>query len=345
VTLRTQTTASFLLEYDDATVTRTDGDALLGSLTASCERDFATLVSVFGGVRPSTPITVTVNLSGGGVNDGKNMTIGSGGIGAAGPFDPLRNTFIAELDEIFMSAQNKKWNPSDSKGEALSRALGGVMYPDGQSAGFTVHQWVDNDPDLSIDAEAVVTASGRQDWVTKTFAGNATAPGDIPAKPTGCGVAFLFYLHDQLGFSWAKIVSAAADTLEGVHRQLSGADAGFASFLAAVDGEFPPGQRSSLNDTAVRPFSDGFEQTATRAKPAPRALLSPNGLTPAPLRTPGHLSIRRFLFAQGVHGAARLRTMAVDAARPIGAPALAHDPLSRVGLRGLVNTRRKDALA
>jgi hypothetical protein len=344
MTVRTRQTTSFLLQYDDTTMTRADGDALLSALVASCEGDFTTLVSVFGGARPSTPITVTVNLGGGGVNDGRNMTIGSGGIGAAGPFDPLRNTFIAELDEIFMAAENKKWNPSDSKGEALSRALGGVMYPNGQQGGFTVHQWVDNDPDPSIDSEAIVTASGRQDWVSKTFTGNAVTPGDIPAKSTGCGVAFLFYLRGQLGFSWAKIVTAD-DTLERVHHQLTGADGGFASFLAAVDGEFSPGAPSGLNGTATQPFSDGFEQTATRAKPAPRALLSPHDQTPTPLRTPGRLSLRRYLSAQEVHGSVRLRSLAVDASRPIGSPSLAHDPLSRVGLRGLVNTRRKEALA
>jgi hypothetical protein len=344
MTVVTRQTATFVLQYDDGTVSRVDGDALLGALATTCERDFASLVSVFGGTRPSTPITVTVHLGAGGNNDGRNMSIGSGGIGAAGPFDPLRNTFIAELAEIFMAAQNKKWDRGDSKGEALSRALGGVMYPDGQHDGFTVHQWVDNDPDPNIDAEAVLTASGRQDWVTKTFTGNAAAPGDIPAKSTGCGLAFLFYLHGQLGFSWARIVSAADDTLEGVHHQLTGTDGGFTSFMAAVDGEFPPGQPSGLNATATRPFSDGFEQTATSTKPAPRALLSPNDQTPTPLRRPGRLSVRRYLSAQKEHGGAGLRSLAIDAARPIGLPALAHDPLSRVGLRGLVNTRRKEAL-
>jgi hypothetical protein len=269
MTLQTRRTANFVLQYDDATVARADGDALLAALAGSCEGDFATLVAVFGGARPATPITITINLGSGGVNDGRNMTIGSGGERAAGPFDRLRNTFIAELDEIFMNAQDKKWNRGDSKGEALSRALGGVMYPDGQQPGFTVHQWVDNDPDPNIDAQAVMSASGRQDWISRTFTGNAQVGGDNPAKPTGCGLAFLFYLKTQLGFSWSRIVSASADTFEGVYNQLTGSQGGFLAFLDAVDGEFPPGTASGLNGSVTRPFSDGFEQAPTPAKPAP----------------------------------------------------------------------------
>jgi hypothetical protein len=338
MTVRTRQTARFRLEYDDATVARGDGDALLSALASTCEQDFTTLVGVFGGTTPTTPIRVTVTQDGGGVNDGRDMTIGSSGAGAAGPFDELRNTFIAELDEIFMARQNRKWNRLDSKGEALSRALGGVMYPDGQHGGFTVHQWLDNDADPAIDGAAVMTASGRQDWVTKTFG------GDGPAKPIGCGVAFLYYLHGQLGFSWARIVGAASDTLEGVHRELTSTDGGLDSFLAAVDGEIPPHAPSELNTSSARPFSDGLEQDPTRAKPAPRALLSPNGVTPTPLRTPERLSVRRYLAAAGMHGRVGLRRPAIDAARPANAPALPHDALSRVGLRGLVNGRRKAAL-
>jgi hypothetical protein len=344
MTLQTRKTASFLLQYDDATVARVDGDALLAALAGTCEGDFATLVTVFGGARPATPITVTVNLDGGGVNDGRNMTIGSGGEGAAGPFDRLRNTFIAELDEIFMDAQDGKWNSGDSKGEALSRALGGVMYPDGQQPGFTVHQWVDNDPDPNIDAEAVTSSSGRQDWVSRTFTGNAQVRGDIPAKPIGCGVAFLFYLKTQLGFSWARIVSASADSFEGVYGQLTGSQGGFPPFIAAVDGEFPSGTASGLNGSTTRPFSDGFEQVPTQAKASPRALLSPNSLTPTPLRTPGRLSVRRYIAAQAIHGQVGLRALAVESARPIGSTTLSHDPLSRIGVRGLINSRRSVAL-
>lgn len=344
MTIRTLNTPNFLLQYDDTNVPQQDGDALLAALAASCEGDFATLVAVFGGTRPATPVSVTVNLGGGGVNNAKDMTIGSGGERAAGPFDRLRNTFIAELDEIFMAAQAKKWNRGNSKGEALSRALGGVMYPDGQQPGFTVHQWIDNDPDPNIDSEATTSPSGRQDWVSQPFLGNAKVHGDIPAKPTGCSLAFLFYLNSQLGFSWARIVSAADDTLEGVYGQLTGSSGAIVPFLAAIAGEFQPGVPSSLNGSSTRPFSDGLEQLQTPSKPSPRALLSPNGLTPTPLSTPHRLSVRHYLSAQGVHGDAPLRDRAKESARPLGSPQLAHDPLSRVGLRGLLNGHRSTAL-
>jgi len=337
-------TASFLLQYDDVNISQTDGDALLAALADTGEGDFATLLAVFGGAKPATPITVTVNPGFGGSNDGKDMTIGSGGEGASGPFDRIRNTFIAELSEIFMAAQNKKWNPGDSKGEALSRALAGVMYPDGQQPGFTVHQWIDNDTDPNIDSEAVLSPSGRQDWVSKTFTGNANVKGDLPAKPTGCGLAFLFYLNRQLGFSWARMVSAADETFEGIYRQLTGSSGAFAGFIAAIDGEFRPGQNSGLNGTMTQPFSDGLEQGASPSKRSPRALRSPNGLTPTPLRTAARLSVRRYLSAEGLHGRVGLRDRASRAAQPIGLPGVTRDPLSQAGLRGLLNGRRSEAL-
>jgi len=339
VTLRSQSTPSFVLQYDDATVASVDGDALRGALAATCEADFVSLIGVFGGTRPATPITVTITEGGGGVNDGHDMTIGSSGAGATGSPDYLRGTFIAELDEIFMDAHGT-WHPGDSKGEALSRALGGVMYPRGQQPGFTVHQWVDNLPDSNnptLDAQALPLVSGRQDWVSRTF------PSDNPAKATGCGIAFLYYLHVQLGFSWARIVSIPGSTLEDVYAGLTGSSNGFQGLIAAVDHEFPPGQPSGLNGDLVTPFSDGFEQDPTPAKPHPRALVSPNGTSDVPLATDARLSTARYLGAVGQHGIVNLRALAIDAARPRGS-ALPHDSLSPVGLRGLLNSRREAAL-
>jgi hypothetical protein len=339
MTLRILQTPSFVFQYDDASVAQSDGDALNRALSTTCETDFKTLLGVFGGSRPATPIQTTINQGAGGSNNGTSMTIGSSGAGAAGPFDPLRNTFVAELDEVFMRAQGK-WDPGDSKGEALSRALGGVMYPRGQQPGFTVHQWVDNLPDANnpdLDKQALPLISGRQDWVTKTF------PSDNPAKATGCGIAFLYYLHVQLGFSWARIVSQSGSTLEDVFVGLTGSSKGILQLMAAVDEEFPPGRPSGLNESRITPFSDGFEQVASATKPRPRALVSPNRTSETPLATRARLSTGKFLAAAGVQGPVGLRALAIDAARPQGS-AMPHDSLSPVGVRGLLNTKRDAAL-
>jgi hypothetical protein len=341
VTLHSVPTANFVLQYDDAIFAEVDGDALIAALAAICEADFTTLMGVFGGTRPTTPITVTIIQVPrfGGSNNGQDMSIGYGGAGAASAtFFYLYNAFIAELAEVFMDAQGK-WNPGDSKGEALSRALGGLKYPRGQQPGFTVHQWVDNDPDYNnptFDAQALPLVSGRQDWVSKTF------PSDNPAKSTGCGIAFLYYLHAQLGFSWARIVSVPGSTLEDVYAGLAGSSKGFLEMMAAVDREFPPGQKSGLNGSDVSPFSDGFEQNATPAKLHPRALVSPNGTNEVPLSTDARLSTRKYLTAAGLQGAVNLRPLAIDAARPKGSARL-HDSLSQVGMRGLLNSRRAAA--
>jgi hypothetical protein len=338
MTIHSVPTANFVLQYDDAAIAQVNGDALNGALAATCEADFTALIGVFGGTRPTSPIKVTINQGFGGSNDGHSMTIGSGGAGKSGSLDYFRNTFIAELDEIFMDAQGK-WSPADSKGEALSRALGGVMYPRGQQPVFTVHQWVDNLPDANnpdLDVQALPLVSGRQDWVSKTFG------SDNPAKSTGCGVAFLYYLHVQLGFSWARIVSVPGSTLEDVYAGLTGSSKGFLEMTAAVDREFTPGQQSGLNGSNVTPFSDGFEQDPTPAKPHPRALVSPNGTTDVFLSTNARLSTHRYLAAVGLHGRVNLRPLATEAARPQGS-AKPHDSLSRVGMRGLLNSRRAAA--
>lgn len=94
------------------------------ALQQTCEDDYARLKGLFG-AEPTAQVTVTVDNGVDGQEDGKNITHdGDAGGGARGDVDYLRNVFIAELDEIFMYAQNNKWNPGDSKGEALSRVLG-----------------------------------------------------------------------------------------------------------------------------------------------------------------------------------------------------------------------------
>ncbi len=343
MTIHSQSTPHLVLQYDDAVIPANVGDACLVALKGSGENDFAILQAIFGGTTPAQSIVVTVINGAGGVNNGRDTSIGASGAGPFGSFDGLRSAYIAEVSEIFMSAQAKGWQAGDSKGEALSRALSGVMYPQGQQPMFTVHQWVDNLPDARIDGEASLGASGRQDWVSRTFKGNAQVAGDNPAKTTGCGVAFLYYLHVQLGFTWTRIVTTQADDFEGIYRGLTGSSGGWTAFDEAVTHEFPPGVPSNLNGDSRAPFSDGFEQQARPAKEHPRALVSPNALTPTPLRTARRCSVKRYLGSKGIHGRVGLRDLAVDAAGRAGGPR-GHDSMSSVGVRGLVNGQRQQSL-
>ncbi len=155
-----------------------------------------------------------------------------------------------------MYAQNKKWNPSNSnsnRGEALSRVLGGLLYPGGQQPSFTVHQWVDNLPDgLNPTKDQPVGATGLEDWV------GTVNNDDTRAKSIGCGVAFMHYLHYQLGFSFEAIAGVSADTLEEVYHSLTGSTGGFQPFAQLVRHRFPVGSPSGLNGDRKLPNSDQF---------------------------------------------------------------------------------------
>jgi hypothetical protein len=246
------TTEHFAIQYDSTQTP--NGQQLSQALLQTCEGDYATLRGIFGGVDPPAPINVTVDNGAGGRQNGHDIVHdGDAGQGAVGDFDYLRNAFVMELAELFMYAQKNKWNPGDSKGEALSRVLGGLLYPGGMQPGFTVHQWVDNLPDgLNPSEDQPTGPEGLEDWITKVD-GN-----DTRAKSIGCGVAFIHYLHYQLGFSFSQIVGASGDTLEGVYEALTGSSGGFQPFAELVRTAFPRGRPSGLNEQAKYPDSDQF---------------------------------------------------------------------------------------
>jgi hypothetical protein len=245
-------TEHFSIQYDESKTPRSDGQRLGTAIQQTCEQDYSTLKKVFGEIDPPNPIKVTVDLGCGGRQDRHDVTHdGDCGGGSSGDFDYLRNSFVAELAELFMLKHNRKWNPSDSKGESLSRVMGGWLYPGGQQPFFTVHQWVDNLRDDLTSSEDVPTGLiGLEDWVTKVD------NNDTRAKSIGCGVAFLHYLHYQLGFSFEEIVSKEGDVLEDLYQQLTGDSNGFQPFAVLVRKAFPQGSPSGLNENAKFPYSD-----------------------------------------------------------------------------------------
>jgi hypothetical protein len=223
------------------------------SILTVCEGDYVRLKHLFGGIDLPWTVQVLVGHGAGGVNwpdgDGKSWQLRTGDAGASGnrAYDNLRNSFIAELAEIFMVAQKGKWNRADSKGEALSRVLGGLFYPGGQQGGFTVHQWVDNDPD---PRDKPTGPLGLEDWVTKID------DNDTRAKSIGCGVAFLHYLRYQLGYSFEQIIADSGDSLADIYTHLTGRTDAFARFAQLVRGTFPAGRLSGLNASSQFPDSD-----------------------------------------------------------------------------------------
>ena len=173
------TTANFQVSYEDAL--GANGPILADAALATCEADYASLRTWFGGLTPGgLPFTLFVVTGTFGAYhascaatelhlaafDGTNA-------------DLVRMLMVAEADEVMMAAQNLGWDCGASHGEGLSRILSRELYP-AQLNGFaTAASWLD---------------SSRPDWVT------TTEPTDQnyvsvelwfkAASPTASGVLF-----------------------------------------------------------------------------------------------------------------------------------------------------------
>jgi hypothetical protein len=83
-----------------------------------------------------------------------------------------------------------------------------------------------------------------KDWLTSTTRPNYVegSPDDIqPDIVTGGTTCFLYYLHDQLGFSIPSIIDAGSATLAGVYQKLTGRTDAWASFIGLVNTHYPVG--------------------------------------------------------------------------------------------------------
>ncbi len=98
--------------------------------------------------------------------------------------------------------------------------------------------------------------SARADYVNST----ATS-SNSPSAITGCGVLFLYYLRDQLGYTIPQIIAAGglANTLQDIYETLTG-DSGdpFPAFKGLLDGAYPSLVRSGIaGENPENPFPVG----------------------------------------------------------------------------------------
>ena len=111
--------------------------------------------------------------------------------------------------------------------------------------------------------------SRRRNFVWRTL------PTDRSGLGNGCAVLFLNYLHVQLGLGWDKICQAAAPTLAGTYKALTGKKAPFAEFAALLEKKFPRGQHTDLATDNPFPINGapaaGGETKGGDSKPAPRS--------------------------------------------------------------------------
>ncbi len=231
-------TVNFVVAYDH---TLTNGIALSDAVLAQCEQDLTALSQLFGGIMPvaaSLPFHIT-------------LVPGGGGAGHAGCLATTITCFIpagsdtlgvpalvdAEVGEVLMATQAKGFDCGANNGEALSRVLPTVLYPNLRNRFSTGNTWLNS------------TNPSRPDWVTNTD------PTDQNMISTGCASLFLNYLAYQLNFSWPHIIAAAAPTLAGAAANL-GLQNPFNDFASLLARHFPPGTQVFLPDDDPFPLPD-----------------------------------------------------------------------------------------
>jgi hypothetical protein len=238
-------TAHYQISYESS-LSAADGLTRAQQLFHQCEFDFNLMSSWFPGVNFefSFPISVQINNASGGAswNDPPNIALPFGynptvqiNPGSGTDVNFVRYLLVSEVTEMFMASKNNGWFEDaslfsganeGSKGEGLSRFLGfqfkaanglqNVRY-----TGFeVVNFWLNSSRPNNVDVN----------------------PDDInPDIVTGCTTCFLYYLHNQLGFSIVDIINAGADNLGSVYRNLTGKSDGWQSFINLVNLHYPPG--------------------------------------------------------------------------------------------------------
>ena len=211
-------TTNFVVSYDNSLA---NGAALAGYVLNACEADFQKLQALFGGITPpGLPFNIYVDpgFAGAYHSTCADTALHCGADGVANAAD-MNFLVIAEEVEVFEAAQNRGWNCGASNGEALSRVLATVLYPTALDGYATACSWL---------------SSNRPNWVDQN---DAT---DRDAISTGCDVLFLYFLHDQLGYSWDSIVGAGGATMEDTYDALTGMNNGWVSFSSLLAGKFSP---------------------------------------------------------------------------------------------------------
>jgi hypothetical protein len=230
-------TAHFNVYYDDTTLGST-GATIADGVLATCETDYNTISSYFGGLTPNNmPFNVIIaalDPSGGGGGGAYHYGCGAVDLYCDAKTNPgvdidyTRFLVVAEEVEVFSDTQGLGWDCGASNGEGLSRVLATDLYPAELDGYTTAAVWLDT--------------PGRPDYVT------VNDPTDRSAVSTGCSVLFLNYLQVQLDFTWTEIVAAGASTLNQTYQILTGQTDGLTPFKDLLQAFYPEGTPSGLTN-------------------------------------------------------------------------------------------------
>ena len=249
------TTTHYTIRYDDS-LAAADGHDRAVALLAVAEADFSMMADWFGGIALTVRTPVEVDISPGpyasaGWGPPIRLTPGNGS-----DLPLVRYLLVAEVTEMFMLAQNRGWFASDGSnegaaGEGLSRVLSSEFLRK-RDLGF-------NEP--GFDTARFWLNSNRDDYV------NHIDQGDhAPDAKSGCATLFINYLSYELGYDIKRVIAAAAPTLSGVYRNLTGdASDPFPAFKAQLDRHFP------RTDPAGHPVSVSVPDQPDNPYPLDRA--------------------------------------------------------------------------
>ena len=206
------------------------GADLAQAILQNCERDFASLQQIFGGLTPQRmPIVVHITSGSGGASHlGCLGTAISVGGNTDGGVDFMRSLLVMEVTEVFMANFGRGWNCAASPGEGLSRVIANDLYKGVEPGDFiSSNQW--------LNLEDRINYVDRSD------------PTDTNYDSIGCSVLFLNWLRFQLNHTWADIVAASGATLANTYKNLTGKVSAWADFTAFLNAHFPGSQWYDLD--------------------------------------------------------------------------------------------------
>jgi hypothetical protein len=229
------------------------GASVARGVLKNCERDYQTLAEIFMQQGPLqfniiiAPLSEQMDGTGGAYHHSCLATDLYCDVQLTPTIDPdvTNALMIAEEVEVFQAARGRGWECGASNGEGLSRVLAEELYPN----------VLEN---LGYSSAASWLNSRHPNLVGRTLPTDRTAAGN------GCAVLFLHYLHFQLGFSYDKISQAAAPTLAGTYKALTGKKAPFAEFAALLEKRFPRGQRADLATDNPFPINEASPVAQTK---------------------------------------------------------------------------------
>jgi hypothetical protein len=206
------------------------GASLAQAILQNCERDYAFLQQVFGGITPHRlPFVVQITSDNSGASHssclGTDISVGGKSGGAV---DFIRSLLVAEADEVFMANFGRGWDCGASPGEGLSRVLANDLYKGVEPKNFiSSNEWLNLDP--------------RPNFVDQTD------PTDTSYPSIGCSVLFLNWLRFQLNHSWTQIVAGGGATLADTYKALTGKSSAWQDFQAVINAHFPVGKTYNLD--------------------------------------------------------------------------------------------------